>query len=88
MDHMFSNAIYRGRTDKGITQRELALLVHVSLGYVSRVETGEIPGPETMRELAAALDMDLQTLKEMAYHQSLGAAKERLRKRFGVRDDT
>lgn len=55
--------IVRLRKDAGLTQRELAAMLHVTDGAVSKWERGvNFPDLATMEPLAAALNTDMLTL--------------------------
>ncbi len=51
------------RSTKAWSQEELALAADVGVRTVQRVESGETPSPETLKALAAALDVDVAALK-------------------------
>ena len=55
--------IYQLRTEKGLSQEELAEKVFVTRQAVSRWETGEtVPNTETLKLLSRELDASINTL--------------------------
>lgn len=62
--HFDPEALRRARTDKGLTQHELARLVGIAGGErVSRWELGTtVPRPEALRHIAEVLDTDVSAL--------------------------
>ena len=55
--------IYQLRTEKGLSQEELAEKVFVTRQAVSRWETGEtVPNTETLKLLSALFDVSINTL--------------------------
>ena len=61
--------IRRIRTDRGLTQRELATAAGVTHSYVSKIESGRLqhtPSPRALSGLAQALGIDELTLLKAA----------------------
>ena len=57
------DVIYSLRTEKGLSQEELAEKVFVTRQAVSRWETGEtIPGIDTLKQLSMFFDVSINTL--------------------------
>jgi len=57
------DVIYELRTEKGLSQEELAEKVFVTRQAVSRWETGEtVPNTETLKLLSALFDVSINTL--------------------------
>ena len=57
------DVIYSFRTEKGLSQEELAEKVFVTRQAVSRWETGEtIPGIDTLKQLSMFFDVSINTL--------------------------
>lgn len=55
------------REGAGYRQREFARLVPMSIGYLPKIETGRShPEPETLRRIAAALDVSYDELAALA----------------------
>ncbi len=64
MGEKLGDAIARRRTEKEMSQRELALAVKVSNSTIARIERGEsiIPSNETLRAISQTLDLDYNYL--------------------------
>ena len=65
----FSARIRELRTGKGLTLRVLAEAVGVDFSYLSKIENGKagyLPGADTIRQLAEALDADALELLRLA----------------------
>ena len=61
MDH--KSVIFELRTQKGLSQEELAEKIHVTRQAVSRWETGEtVPNTETLKLLSKFFDVSINTL--------------------------
>ena len=57
------NVILKLRTEKGLSQEELAEKIHVTRQAVSRWETGEtVPNTETLKLLSKLFDVSINTL--------------------------
>lgn len=58
------SVIARRRTDKEMSQRELAMKVHVSNSTIARIENGEsiVPDNDTLRAIAQTLHLDYNYL--------------------------
>ena len=57
------NVIYELRTEKGLSQEELAEKIFVTRQAVSRWENGETtPNPETLKRLSRVFDVSINTL--------------------------
>lgn len=57
------DVLYRLRTDRGLSQEELAERLFVTRQAVSRWETGETsPNTETLKRLSALFDVSINTL--------------------------
>ena len=55
--------IYKLRTDRGLSQEELAEKLYVTRQAVSRWETGEtLPNTETLKLLSKLFDVSINTL--------------------------
>lgn len=64
MGETLGTVIARRRTEKELSQRDLALKVNVSNSTIARIERGEsiVPGNETLRAIAQTLDLDYNYL--------------------------
>lgn len=64
MTETLGSVIARRRTDKKMSQRELAMKVHVSNSTIARIENGEsiVPSNETLRAIAHTLHLDYNYL--------------------------
>lgn len=64
MEETLGTVIARQRTEKGLSQRELAQAVKVSNSTIARIERGEsiVPGNETLRAIAKTLVLDYNYL--------------------------
>jgi transcriptional regulator with XRE-family HTH domain len=62
-----ADVMKRERTKKRMSQQRLAEKARLSLGQVSRIESGRTPSPHfpTIEKLAAALDLDPNDLIEI-----------------------
>ncbi len=60
---LIGERIKRYRKDKGLTQNDLAAKLHISIGYISKVERGiEKPNLELLSSIAEYLDCDIANL--------------------------
>ena len=63
MSVLFAETLKKLRTEKGLSQRELAGRIHVTRSAVARWENGNrLPDAETLSRLSACLRTDLNTL--------------------------
>lgn len=65
----FGAKIRKLRSAKGMTLRDLAQAIDVDFSYLSKIENGKagyLPGADTIRALAVALDADVIELLELA----------------------
>lgn len=64
MDETLGTVIARRRTEKEMSQRDLAQAVRVSNSTIARIERGEsiVPGNETLRAIGQTLDLDYNYL--------------------------
>ena len=64
MNESLGTVIERNRKKKGLSQRELAGLVHVSNSTIARIEKNEFTSPssEVLREISRVLDVDYNYL--------------------------
>ena len=66
MGETLGTVIARRRTEKEMSQRDLALAVKVSNSTIARIERGEsiVPGNETLRAIAQTLDLDYISIED------------------------
>lgn len=71
MSESVGEMIAKGRESKGLSQRELALLTHVSNTEISRIESGEreIPNPKTLRKISEYIGVNYN---DLMYASGLG----------------
>ncbi len=64
----FGQTIQALRRERGLTQRDVAQRLGIDFTYLSKLENdrGEPPGEETVRKLAAILDVDAEELLALA----------------------
>lgn len=65
----FGAHVRKLRLAKGMTLRDLAQAIDVDFSYLSKIENGKagyLPGADTIRALAVALDADVIELLELA----------------------
>jgi len=61
--HRFAERLREARQSRGMTQADLSRLAHVTVSYVSRLESAKIaPGIDMVERLAAALATDVSDL--------------------------
>ncbi|OAG26667.1 helix-turn-helix domain-containing protein [Thermodesulfatator autotrophicus] len=81
----FGELIFKARTDKGLTVRELAAKAKMSPGYLSEIEHGKKnppKDPQIIRRLAKALDLDENELFSLAKESRITPEKIRELRRF------
>lgn len=66
------------RLKKGWTQEQLATVSGVSVRTIQRIERGEAASAESLKALAAAFDVDFQTLKEPDMDTAIASPTARL----------
>ncbi len=65
-------ALLRVRTEKGLTQREVALATGLAVSYISRIENDRVqPTVVTVQRLAQAIEVPLATLFRLDDDESL-----------------
>ena len=68
------------RTERDLTQAQLAQIVGVSQSYLARWESGKVlPRPRALKQIARALDIDAEELIE--------GQREELEKTLGIQDN-
>lgn len=66
------------RLQRGWSQAELATFSDLSVRTIQRIESGENPGLETLKSLAAVFDMDVSEIqKEYAMEDSTASKEEK-----------
>lgn len=77
--HLFGERIKNLRMVRRMTVRELAKQLGKSAGYISKIETkGEVPNAELMCKMAEILDVQPESLLELAKKQVLYKTEEQI----------
>lgn len=76
IERVFGEVLRRLRTEKGLSQEELADESELHRTYVSQIERGlKSPSLETMRRLAVALGISLPKLMDQVWKDHMGAGQ-------------
>lgn len=85
MEASVKNPVRKLRKQKGLTQGDLAILLGVSVPFVSQVELGVLAPSETMlQRLANILQIEAEKLDQnlVSFHEK---RKQELQERLGLR---
>ena len=71
------------RKERGFRQLDLALAIGKSSNYINSVENGKyFPSPETIEQIAAALDLEPICLFESGFEKSMAIPQEELERKI------